>query len=838
MLDLFKETVKFLTNRLFIVLIIFGFCFYFLLTQLFELQIVNGEEYRQDFRAVTTDEIAIPATRGTIYDKYGRPLAVNETAFTLKLDPSTDMPDINNTVYDLIKVFEQNGETYIDELPISNDEPYTFEFAGSGTSKKRWLEDMTIPEETDDAETAFRHLRNEVFEIDPNLSNEEARKIVAIRSAIYMRRFKKNEQIVLARNVSQETIAVVEEENEKYSAVYVETDSIRNYPGGITFSHIIGYVGKINESDLSRYEEHGYVPGDLVGKSGLEQSKELELRGTDGKMTVEVDERTRRILSAEEDAVAPIPGDKFFLTIDSDFQNACYEILQDKITEILIGRMTTNISYEKKISVTEVFTSMVDAGTISSKKIWASDDTMYSYKIKEYVRKVLPEGDISSAESIGDIEEVIISGIENRKITNTEILLVMIEQELITADDTLISHIKRGAVSPLQLIIDKLKEGELTPQMLNLDPCSGSVVAVDVSTGDVIAAVSYPTYDNNQMANNFNYYFPIINSDVTSPAYFRAFQERRAPGSTFKMITSIAGLENGVITPTSTIRDEITFTKAGIPYLRCWSSRSHGSINIVQALQVSCNYFFSETAYRMGSFNQGYPDDSINALKEYMVAFGLNDRTGVEIGEAYDSMADAEYRVSSPEYLKWLTGDEDSRWYAGDTVATAIGQARNNYTTANMAKYVATLASEGTRYQMHLVARQEDYFGTTVLETQPNIELEIELSESTLPTVYKGLYNVTHEPGATGYYTFKDFPIDVSGKTGTAQEIDKRNDHTSFGGFAPSNDPQVAIYVMIPFGDTTTVPAAAAQVARDCLGVYFGLDSQPETALPVNALVQ
>lgn len=843
--DFVKNIFSLATDRILIVLIIFGICTYVLLASLFNLQIVNGESFQGDLRKTEVRELPVSAPRGEIYDRYGRPLAVNVTTYTLKLNPSAEfnLEKINESLYDLMLLFEANGEKYIDEFPISKDEPYTFNFSGSASREWMWRRDMNIPDSAKTAGEVFAVLR-ERFGVAPELSNEEARKIVSLRSAIYMKRYSKFSPITLAVDVSDKTMAVVEEETEKYIGLYVEPDYVREYPGGITMSHAIGYIGKINDSDLEIYKEYGNKAGDIVGKTGLEQALELNLRGKEGKRLVETDTGTGQVLSVLETSVEPTPGDRFFLTIDSYMQDKTYEILENKLTEILINLLRGKSNKDFPLTVMDLLTSMIRANSISVKKIWQANDTMYGYKIKEYVMDILPEADISTTEGQEAIREAIALAVEKNNISMTQVLLVMVEQGIITADDVLLNRIKKGSISPLELVIQKLEEGEITPQMTNLDPSTGSVVILDVNTGAVLTAVSYPSYDNNEMVKNFNEYFPIINSDVTAPSYYRAFRERRAPGSTFKMITAVTGLEEGAITTSTKIYDDTVFTKAGEPYLKCWSSVSHGSINVIQAITVSCNCFFCETAYKLGNAKNGNPNDSINALNRYMIAFGLNERTGVEIGEAYDTRsldAITQSQISSPEYKEYLDRMYDknaiSRWYDGDTVATAIGQAKNNYTAASMAKYISVLANGGTRYKLYLTARQEDYYGNLVKETQPEKEGNtLELMQSTWNAVYSGMYDVVHVANGSGYNAFKDFPIEIGGKTGTAQEKDNRNEHTAFAGFAPYDNPQIAIYVMIPFGNTSATPTAAAYVAREVLEEYFRINAEPEPVYKVNEL--
>jgi len=831
------DYITFATNRIFIISVVF-LCFtHLLLSRLFELQIIETENYQGSLRKTDTAELPVLASRGEIFDKMGRPLAVNVTTYTIKLNPSAEFnkEQLNDNLYDLLKLFEKNGEQYIDELPISADEPYTLLFSGSKTRENRWREDMSISSKSRTGDQVYTELR-EKFGIDERLSNAEARELVSVRSAMYMKRFKKYSPITLAVNVSDETMAVIEEEAEKYTGIYVEPDYVRQYPGGIAFSHIIGYIGKINADDYETYKQYGYEDGDMVGKTGLEQAFELDLKGVNGTQTVEISAGTGLVLSVLDEGTKPVPGDRYFLTVDSYLQDAAYEILEKKLTEILINRLTSKSDRDLPLTAKDLLSSMVRSGSISIKKIWQADKVTYGFRIKEFVLAINPEADPYIDGGTDEIRQIIATAVEEDYITMPYIIMLMVEQGVITADDALLNDIKNGAITPLALVLRKIEEGEITPQMANLDPATGSVVVLDVNTGGVLAAVSYPTYDNNQMTHNLNEYFPIINEDATSPTYYRAFRERRAPGSTFKMITMVTGLEKGAISTYSTIYDDTVFTKAGEPYVRCWSSVSHGSIDAVRALAVSCNYFFCDVAYLLGNAKAGNPDDSINALNEYMTAFGLNDRAGVEIGEAYDARSSdalTQMQISSPAYKAYLDSLYDktiaSRWFDGDTVATAIGQSKNNYTAASMAKYVATLANGGTRYQVHFKDKKEDYFGLKTEPFEPVVEDVVDISESTLNAVFTGMYDVVNSSYGTGSGVFSDFAYEIAGKTGTAQENLRRNEHTSFAGFAPYDTPQIAIYVMIPFGNTYGTPYAAAYVAKDIIEAYMSQSGSEET---------
>lgn len=906
MKDFLSETLKFLINRLFILFIIIFLSFYILAVRLFNMQIVEGENTLNALSLTTQESIKLPAPRGVILDKYGRPLATNKTAFTVKIDRSlfdtegaaltsnigtlnkevveefnvnSDINDLNTVLFNLVKLFQKNGETFIDDMPISTTEPFVFlenspitseaiddaktkdiadallnnsyfyqpfykmEKRTIGRKERLFKKNMGIDEKLTANETIAK-LR-EKFLIPKEWSNVDARNVISIRYSLNLKYYLQYEPVTLASYVSNKTVAVLEEENVFYHGVIVDIESLREYPTGEYMSHMLGYIGNIPSEEIKSYVAKGYNNSDKVGISGLEKSFESDLKGIEGKEIVKVNNVNRRVGTL--DVQEPIPGKKVFLTTDSYLQKKSFDFLKDMLKQILINKLQGLSPLEPRITEKQLFSSMVKSNSISIGEIFNSKPDTYSYKAKEYILLKNPNIDVGNTEEFALAKQSFVEAIENNSITLREMLFILREQNLITGDDQYFGRIKNGAVSPLQVIIQKINENEITPQMTNLDPSTGSVVVLDISNGNTLAAVSYPSYDNNQLVNlmNIDYYYK-INSDLSRPLNNRAFTDSRAPGSTFKMITAIAGLESGTITTTTKIYDETTFVKAGKPYLRCWSTLSHGLINVSEALEVSCNYFFSETAYLMGNLSLGTKLDSINKLNEYMIAFGLNDLSGVEIGE-YNPYGPDILRISSPELKQYQISKSKEKpsakesadgWTDGNTVATAIGQFENRYSTAVMAKYTATLANGGKRYKMHLLDKIENADGSLVRSFIPIVENIITLKPSTWKAVYDGMLLVTTGRNGTATRIFKDFPIVVGGKTGTAQEITTRNDHASFAGFAPFNNPEIAVYVMIPFGDTKTTPAPAAQIARDIIGEYMGLNSVIERPIVDNSLVE
>ncbi len=919
-----------------------GICllFFILIIRLFSLQIIHGEKYQQKLTTSVLKTVALPASRGAIYDRYGRPLATDHAAYSVKIDDSInldlkgqknqlvleivkklnsegvhlkdnlpisntkpyhflfdekkekdwkiqngipksklnmtaeetltyffkkmDIPshytmakkrsilslnlelnDKNLMVISLIQMLEENGETLVDDLPISKKTPYTFLFDGNKSKERAWKQSVAMSdgELLYDGEETVEYLRD-FFEIPKILPAELVRKTIGLRYALYLQRYRKYQPVTAALDVSDKTLAVVEENQDTFPGIIIDTDSLREYPMGEYFSHIIGYIRKISEeqyAELKEYkDENGdqiYSISDIVGKSGMEELYERELNGKDGEMLVEVDSVGRRMNTLQ--SKQPVSGNDVFLTLDSQLQKAAFDSLENTLRDIL-KRKLNSASAKEAISQKQLYTSMVKSNSISLEKICTSREGE-QYVFYQKILAQNPKFTLSTEEDRAFAIQILTDAIERGEISGRQIILVLVEQGKITADTEYLAKIKSGAISPLSVINQKLDSGELRPSDTALDPCTGSVVVSRVDSGEVLALVTYPSYDNNKLVNNFNnsYYNQLLH-DTTTPLVNRPLKEKKAPGSTFKMITALAGLESGAITPNTYIRDLGVFTKAGVPHAKCWIYGSyggtHGSINVSKALEVSCNYFFYETAYRMGNAASGTTENSIATLNEYMAAFGLNDYTGIEIGETAPNMASSAFKERTIKSMNPDATSSQTRWTDGDTIRAAIGQSVNNYAPAHMNKYIATLANGGKRYKMHLMSKVENPDGTVVKQVKEEVENILDLQPNNLEAVYKGMLLVSTGPKGTLRGVFHDFPIHVAAKSGTAQENLNKSSHTWFVGFAPYEDPQIAVTVMIPFGDVSGSPAAV--VAKEIIGEYMGLNYQPKNTYMKNILAK
>lgn len=933
MKSFFERVTEFVKSRVFLLLVGIFILFSAISTRLFYLQIINGEKYQQELKTSVMQNLSIPASRGMIYDRYGRPLATNKAAFSITIDDSVnavlnnknqvlyefvthynendstvtdDLPitsgstksftisgddltswmkkiglekkqynmpadevykwlikkydipdgtsekttrkilslginvsDKNLMLLSLLQILNDNGETISDDLPISSSEPYTFEFDGNKSKEISWKNSVAMGENkyNYDAKQTMDYLYG-LFQVPSNLSETMKRKVAAVRYSLYLKRYKKYQPVTVAVNISDKTLAKVEEKNDFFPGVSIDTDSLRDYPDGKYFSNIIGYISKISDSEYEEYKDYGYSPNDIVGKTGVEQLYELKLNGTDGESLVEVDASGRRINTIE--TKAPVSGDNVFLTIDKKLQMASYDYLEDALSETLIRKLEGVSSKDSPISLKELFTSMVNCNSISIKKICQANDGIQK-NIRDMIYSQHPDFDLTKDGAADEAKLIITNAIENGTISSKNCVLLLIEQGIISADADYLAKINSGRLSPLSVIVDKLRSKELHPSDTNLDPCTGSVVVSNVNTGEVLALVTYPSYDNNRLVNNFDsdYYNQLIN-DPTTPLVDRPLKQKKAPGSTFKMVTATAALETGAVTPNTIVKTLGLFTKAGSPYARCWiytnSHSTHGSINISEALEVSCNYFFYEMGYRLGNSSNGNTLQGIQTLDKYMSAYGLDKVTGIELDESAPNIASPEYKE---EVMKWQNPDattSQTRWTDGDTIRAAIGQSVNNFTPAAMTKYVATVANGGTRYQYHIINKVETPDTKVVEQKNPVVEDKISISPQNIEAIHKGMLLVTQGSKGTLRKVFSGFPIDVAAKSGTAQENLQRASHTWLVSFAPYENPQIAVTVMIPYGESSYSPAAV--VAKNIIADYMGLNYTPQNNYMDNVLAQ
>ena len=338
------------------------------------------------------------------------------------------------------------------------------------------------------------------------------------------------------------------------------------------------------------------------------------------------------------------------------------------------------------------------------------------------------------------------------------------------------------------------------------DASAGAMVVEKISTGELLAVASYPTYN----LESFSEDYEALAADPTSPFINRAVNGRYAPGSTFKIGVSVAALSEGTITRDTIIdaQGEYTYYADSNFTPRCWlyllSGKVHGRITVVEAIQESCNYFFYEVGRLLG----------IETMNEYCVHYGLGQPTGIELSESTGILAGPDYRADHGL----------GQWSPGDTITAAIGQSDNLFTPIQIGNYIATILNKGTRYNLHLLNEVREHKGTVVLKQEKTVaDNEITISDDILETVKEGMKGVMDNGSAAS--VFKGYEITVGGKTGTAQVYSDKSDNGIMVAFAPFENPEIVVTSVIEQASGGT---EAGYGIRDVFDFYFGIDSSKE----------
>ena len=388
---------------------------------------------------------------------------------------------------------------------------------------------------------------------------------------------------------------------------------------------------------------------------------------------------------------------------------------------------------------------------------------------------------------------------------------------------TIDSNLQKTTEESLENCINKIKNGGFSQRY---DAQGGAAVVMNVNTGEVLATASYPTYEPQWFVGGISQEnWAYLRDDTRHPQLNKAIQSTYAPGSTFKMVTAIAGLETGVITTKEKINDTGIYKKYDSEW-KCWYytsyHRGHGYQNVTQALQHSCNYFFYETGDRMG----------IDNLSKYALHFGLGNKTGIELPNEKSGVA-----ASKETYAKIRNG---ATMGPGDTLNASIGQGDNNFTPMQIAKYISSIANGGTVVNPTIIKSVLNSDGTEVSKDEirkyTNEKLGIvdtddgiTISDESIEVAKEGMRMAASEAGGTAYNIFKNFNIEVAGKTGSAEagKDSNGNDLVNawFVCFAPFDNPEVAVVVMIENGGHGNY---AAEVARDVLIQYFGMNESTD----------
>lgn len=936
---------KLFSSRLFALSVIFTLMFAGLIGKLFQMQILDGRDYQEKYMQKTERSVDTPGTRGKIYDRNGIELAYNVLAYSVVIQDTGDYPkpaDRNGMLYRLVKILKKRGETVEGKLEIAMDQNgEMFYTTTSDSAKTRFFLNFygrSKSEELDDpkgkyptnisAREAFE-IKKKSYELDKMkdekgnaliLPDDIALDIINIIYTMKLTEFQKYETTTVSTGISQETMTEINENIADLKGVSVEQSSVRKYADSIYFAPIIGYTGKVQEEQVDELNEQWrqtdeaaglpedaakYDLNDIVGRTGIEKSMELELQGEKGYSRMYVDNMGRpREIIEKTDAKA---GNDIYLTIDHDLQVATYNLIEQQLAGIITYWLTNEDldpdkiydSSKKPIPVKDAYYQLINNNVLSlpdmagedasdiEKEIYNTYTTsrdqiltsirselmsehasvmndlpkdmstymnyIYTYLSdasvgiiqKEKIDQLSPEfqawkeGTISLRDYIysgiagnwvdttrldvsdkySDAEDIfnqlvdyVIESLSNDNKFTKRMFRFLVNDEVITGNELCLALFAQGVLEEnpqemaalrtgdtsyaFKFIREKISNLDLTPAQLALDPCTAGVVVTDVRTGEVRALVTYPSYDNNLMSGSVDaVYFSQLQDDMSKPLYNNATQALKAPGSTFKPITAVAALEEGVIGLQDTIECTGIYDQVSNP-IKCWIwPGRHNAENIEEGIQNSCNYFFAELAHRlcMKPDNTYSPDQGLATLREYATMFGLDHTSGVEISEN-------EPQISSE-----------------DPERSAMGQGTHSYNNVQLSRYVSAIANRGTVFELSLLDKLTDSNGVLLTDYTPAASSHVEAADSTWNAVQTGMRRVLTDSSAKK--VFSDLPVEVAGKTGTAQEDRSRTNHAFFISFAPFSHPEVAVTVNIPYGYAGT---NAATLGKKVYEYYYG----------------
>ena len=933
-------------KRTTILVVVFVLMSGILVKQLFELQIIQGQDYISKFESRITKKRAINSTRGNIFDRNGEELASNVLAYSVTFEDNGTYDTtrqknltLNGVAYRVLKILEHNGDSISRDFHIVLDDSGNYVFdVDEGFTLDRFradiygqalIDNLTEKQKSATADEMMEYLTGkngfsitlygedaytkeelEAYDLPEELSKQEILDLAIMRYELSTNSFKKYMAVTIATNVSEQSVAAIKENQTELQGIDIVEDSVRKYIDDPSLGPILGYTGRASSEELTelRKKNPEYANDAIVGKVGIEKYMETTLQGTDGEETVTVDNLGKVLKIDDSTRVEPVAGNDVYLTVDSKWQSAIYQILKQRVAGILLSKIEATKTYDYsvnnaaqiKIPIYDVYNALISNSVIDIRKFsedtasdteknlyakfqqkqqqvfdiitnrlteenppalkdendqvqeyltyicndllrdtlgvisknaidtadatykaWSQDE---SISLKDYltyatgqnwidISKISSEGEyLDSEEAYRALTDYIITYLKTDNsfskllykymlqedtISGREICLVLYDQGILSKDDGMYDSLASGAMTAYDFMVNKIYTLEIEPAQLALEPCSASAVITDVKTGDVLACVSYPGYNNNLLVNDMDTdYYAKLSMDQSSPFFNKATQQTTAPGSTFKILSTIAGMSEGVIDDSTYIECTGSFDLV-TPPINCWNINGHGPIEIREAIEQSCNYYFNMVGFKLGQDGEGNFSEnrSLAVLQKYASLIGLDKKTGIEITESSPHVSDS---LAVPSY---------------------IGQGTNAYTTSQLARYATAIATSGTVYDLTLLGKLTDSRGNTLKEYEPDVINTLDVDSSVWADIHDGMYRVvqTHKQ-------FDGLGMDVSGKTGTA-EVDGvyHPNHGMFVGYAPSTDPQYAIAVRIENGYTS---GNACLAAADIFKYIFELTDE------------
>ena len=745
-------------HRLLGVVLILALLMTFLCSNLYSIQYVNGQDYANQSVARAYENQTVPASRGLILDRNGQVLVSNQISYRVTLSLSlmgeTEEERCANLL-SLIQVCREEGVTWADTLPITTTAPFSYT-----------TEAPFYTAETDE-------------EGNPQYSMTRLGQL-----AVSMKWIKDPEDLAEGEIPEDAGDASTEE------------------PG--LWDRILDFFGMGPEEAPAEEPQPYQLPTaeELLGMM-------CRSFGVKGEGAVDED--------AAEESGETVPTLNIGDMSETDARavaGVLYELYyRNRITNWPLYYFAEDVDVDFITRVKELGLKGVEIETTSVRKYETdyaahllgrvaamnADEVDYymglddGYTQNDYVGR---EGAELAFESYlhGIPGERAIERNEDGKITSS----VWLPDE--ETGESLAPEPGDNVFLTIDIGLQQMVEDLLAERVPGLsDEVEGAACTVQlVDTGEILAAASYPTFDLETYVQDFTQ----NSTDPLKPLMNRAFQGLYPPGSTFKMITAIAGLEEGTIEPSTIIRDLGRYTYwTDVNPPQCWIYRqyrnTHGPVNVTKAIEVSCNYFFYDVGRRVG----------IDRLDEYAAMFGLGQKTGVELSESTGVVGGREFTESLGQI-----------WYEGSVTSVAIGQESTQVTPIQLTNYISTLVNGGTRYSTHLLKTvKSSDFSQVVYEYEPQVQSEINIAPENLNAVTEGMRDLTTGEGSLAN-AFRNLPFEVGAKTGSAQVSSTSNSNAVFVCYAPYDDPEIAISLVVEHGGSGSI---LASLAAEILAYYF-----------------
>ena len=886
-------------HRIIIIAVAFAVLFSILVVHLFRIQIIHGSEYKADLSTSMERDMSTPAARGRIFDRNGNLLAYDELTYAVNISDSGLYSDkneknatINDTVLKTLSILKEYNVSYSNDFNLGYEKGRGYYYKVEGDQLTAFIRDCLGVASVDELTQEQKELTapelaaimKESYQInDEGVSDEDIIELMYLRVNMTANSYSRYRSFTIANEISEDAMAAILEESGKLVGVTVDENYVRRYNDAKYFAGIMGYTGHISSAQLEqlKQKDDSYEASDFVGKGGVEEALESVLAGTKGQKRVSLDTvgHITNVLSSTDSKA----GNDVYLTIDSDLQKKLYDIIENKLTDIIIEHLRTEgekftykeggvldqiyimmpevyqallknniislsslqnptsdlekqineiyaprlnevvqwllnemsgegtiyeeLSDSQKEYVWRAYEALITKGIIRTDLVDQNDDLVEEWnsggkvKFKDLLNHMIAKGwlDITSfsKEQYNDMNDiydalVVYTGdmvrsdrtfslyvykflIEDKSINGVLMCRLLYDQGYLKKEGELYELLSSGSISGQEFIATALRSKVLTPGELGVHPSSGGGIITDPYTGQLLAMVSYPGYDNNRITGDMDTrYFNTLQYNASSPMLNWATQAQCAPGSIFKLCTSIAALDTGVADSESDVYCTGVYTDVS-PSPKCWVfPDGHGTEVMSTAIRDSCNVFFYTMGNRLASSRDGVYDSDYGTevLADYAKRLGLATDSGIEVAQAEPHVSDT------------------------NAIASAIGQGTASFSCVNISRYVSTIVTNGKCYNSNLILKTTDNDGNILTESKPVIASTMDdVDEEHWATVKYGMLLATDT-----YDALQNDPYGIACKTGTSQPSLYEPDNATYVSYAPYDDPEITLSIEVPFG--------------------------------------